>query len=232
MINVDSIFTISLHDQEERRKVARQEISKLHLETQWFLAERDSTGNAEQGCFNSHVAVAKLALQNNARTLLVFEDDVKILPFSQQQLLDLNRFLKNNYKNFDLIYLGFILGKMWYCGKRSIVRAKGVALHAYILSTTGIEKMANYEYNGVPIDEVIKKTMKCYSVYPMIAAQQSETTAGSAISGVRNRAKIHRIKDERYWQNNFNKQKKRLWENIHLALWEFIQLPFRIFKVF
>lgn len=218
MINVNSVVTISLRDQAKRRVLAEQEIRKLHLKTEWFLADPDPTGNSIQGCFNSHVSVAKQAEQNKTQSILVFEDDVKILPYNERQIAAINQFVEKRIKHFDLLYLGFILGEMWYCGNRSIVKAKGPGLHAYILSSSGIQKMAHYQYRHEPIDEVIKKTMKCYSVYPMIAEQQSELIARSAISPLRNQLKLHRIKDEQFWKNNFDKQKKCLWRNIHRSI--------------
>jgi GR25 family glycosyltransferase involved in LPS biosynthesis len=225
MITVNKTFTISLRDQEKRRALAQHEIKKLHTETDWFLADPDSASNSIKGCFASHVSVAKLALQNKVESIMVFEDDVKILPYTKQQIDAINQFINKKTKHFDLLYLGFILGKMWYCGKHSIVRAQGPGLHAYILSPTGIQKMANYHYNNQPIDEVVKNSMKCYSVYPIIAEQQSEAIIGSAISPVRNHIKRHHVKDEQFWKHNFDKQKRRLWGNIHLSIWEFIRRP-------
>lgn len=226
-IQVDKVFTISLIDQEERREITKKEINKLGLEPNWFLTEREASGNPEKGCFDSHVSIANLALKNNYNHILVFEDDVKILAYSEKQLIAINHFIQNHINDFDLLYLGFILGKIWYCGKKNIVRAKGVTSHAYILSPSGIKKMANFHYQGNPIDEIMKENMKCYSVYPLIAAQQSETLFKSSISEERNKKNRHAVKDDGYWEKNFKKQKKRLYQNIPLSILEISKLIYK-----
>lgn len=220
MIHVDKIITISLQSREDRRVVANQELSKLNLRTEFLLSEPDRE-NSERGCFDSHVMAAKIALDNGCKSLLVFEDDVKILSFSLQQINAINQFIEQN-ASFDLLYLGLILGKLWFCGWRSIVRARGACLHAYILSESGLQKMANYQYTGLAIDEVVKRELKCYSVYPMIAEQYPETVMQSDITVFRNQRKNRRMKNEQFWKNNYDKQRRRLWGNWHRTVFDLL----------
>lgn len=218
MLNVEKIVTISLNKNQARREQTQKELAALSLETEFHLVDRDIE-SAVRGCFNSHVEVAKQALAENRQNVLVFEDDVKTLPFTQQQIEDINQFLADKSIDFDLLYLGLIIDKMWYCGKRSIVRAKGSGAHAYILSRKGIEKLAGYTFQKKPIDKVLKHDFKCYSVYPMIAEQYPETVVASDISPFRYNICT---KDEKYWRRNYAKQKWLLWKNLHKTLLDFI----------
>lgn len=216
MINVEKIVTISLMNREDRRIIVKKELSKLNLQTEFFLTEPDKE-NRERGCFDSHVAVARHALREGCQSILIFEDDIKILPFSQNQMDAINQFISKPAR-FDLLYLGLILGKIWYCGTKSIVRARGACLHGYLLSKSGMEKMANYQFTGLAIDEVVKQDLKCYSVYPMIAEQYPETVMPSAITSFRNQRKNRRLKDDQFWKKNYINQKRRLWGNFHRTI--------------
>lgn len=228
MIKVDNLVIISLQNDQIRQKTVLQEMAKLNLQAQFFLSERDKE-NGERGCFNSHVSVAKNALYDDCQSLLVFEDDVKILNFTPQQIAAINQFVLKKNKHFDVLYLGIILGKIWFCGSFSIVRARGAGLHAYLLSRRGIEKMSNYQYQGRPIDEVVQHDFKAYSVYPMLAIQYPETETNSTVSGFRNLRKRREPKNHAFWQDNCKKQKRRLWSNFHRTIYDFFLAIFRVF---
>ena len=226
MIEVDKIVTISLTADIERQEQTKKELEKLQLKTDFFLTERDIE-NRERGCFQSHVHVARNALHTNIKSLLVFEDDVKILPFTQKQIGAINHFLKTNKTKFDALYLGLIVGKMWISGnfftvRYPIVRAKGAGSQAYILSREGMEKLSRYEYTGTAIDKLIKHDFKCYSIYPIIANQYSKYQSPSKTYS---QALLdERIADDLFWKNNLKKQKGMLCKNLHKTLSEMIGL--------
>ena len=216
MIKVDKVVTISLAENQARRESTQSELDKLKLKTDFLLAKRDK-GHEKRGCFNSHLQVCREALFSGCQSVLVFEDDVKILPFSQTQIDRINRFISQQANEFDVLYLGLIIGKMWFCWFRSIVRAKGAGAHAYILSRKGMEKLFSYEYNGLPFDKVLTHDFKCFSVYPIIAEQHPETRV---ISDISPRRKSVGVKDETFWQENFRRQKWLPWQNLHKTILE------------
>lgn len=222
MIQVDKIITISLKENYDRQKLAQTEIAKLNLKTEFFFAERDK-GHEERGCFHSHISVCQQALANNDKTLLVFEDDVRILSYHQTQINRINDFIQSKANHFDILYLGLIIGKMWFCGYPSLVRAKGAGAHAYILSQRGIKKLATYKYEGIPIDKIMKNEFKCYSIYPIIAEQYPETLITSTITPTRI---DNETKDEIFWQKNYQKQKTLPWKNLHKAVIEILSMNF------
>lgn len=214
MINVDSVITISLKDNHIRQTSAQVELKKLGLTTEFLLAERDN-GREERGCFNSHLAAAKEALAAGAKHVLICEDDVKILPFTTKQITQLNSFINQSSPSYDLIYLGLIIGSMWYCGINSIVRARGAGGHAYILSRQGMEKIVAYTYTGVPIDKIFKRDFKCYSIYPIIAEQYPDEIMSSALTADRQDTEV---KNTLFWLANYRKQKYILWKNVFKTL--------------
>jgi glycosyl transferase family 25 len=223
-LNVSKIVTISLEENEARRVSVINELAKLNLNTDFYFATRDR-GNEERGCFNSHVQVAKNALSDHkCDALLVFEDDIKVLPYNQNAINCINSFLAKKSNDFDLLYLGLIIDKMWYCGIPSIVRAKGAGAHAYILSRRGIEKMASYVWNKKPIDKIMKHDFTCYSVFPIIAEQFPEEAMPSDLNSARNSTEV---KTAQFWSRNREKQKGILWKNMGKGILEMLNLSRR-----
>lgn len=214
MIQADRIVTISIKDNFKRQTSAKHELAELKLSSEFFLVAKDSS-NPERGCFDSHLAVCQQALVDNKQSLLVFEDDVKILPYTSKQIDAINFFIKQKTHNFDLLYLGLIIGKMWYCGKRSIVRAKGAGAHAYVLSRRGMEKLAAYTFTGKPIDKIFKHDFKCYSAFPIIAEQFPDEILSSDLFTTR---KLSKPKSADFWAHNFIKQNFILFKNLHKTI--------------
>lgn len=210
MINVDKVITISLNESHQRRLSTQKELAKIGLNTHFHIVER-SHGDEERGCFNAHLAVCKKGLAENCHSLLVCEDDVKLLPYTMQQIDRINWFIDRRAKQFDLLYLGLSISKMWYCGLKSIVRAKGAAAHAYILSRKGMEKLGCTSYTGTPIDKLFKHDFKCYSVYPIIAEQFTNDIFTSSIAAQRNTVGNN---NKAHWEKNYRKQKWQLWKNL------------------
>lgn len=220
MIKVDKIVTVSLKERQERRQLTESELAKLNLKTEFFLADRDRE-NGDRGCFDSHLKVCQQAFADQCNSVLVFEDDVKILPFTVKQIAAINHMIEQQDKiKFDVLYLGLIIGKMWFSRYSSIVRAKGTGGHAYILSKQGIEKLSRYSFDGKPIDKIFKHDFKCYSVYPIIAEQFSETLVPSDLTPFR--LDMKGVKDEKFWKKNRLKQKWLLWKNLHKGLVEIL----------
>ena len=211
LIHLPNVITISLKENVDRQQSAVNELAKLGLKTTFLLVDRDR-GHEERGCFNSHIAAVKQAMQDeNCDYALICEDDVKILPFNQRQIKQINQFLKKRSNRFDILYLGLIIGKMWWCGMRHIVGTRGAGAHAYIISRTGMQKLVQYEYTGIPFDKVLKYDFKCYSVFPIIAEQFPDEVHPSAIDNARN---YQDVKDQKFWEKNYQKQKWILWQNL------------------
>lgn len=220
MIIVNRVVTISLREDVVRQEQACQELKKLQLQPEFFLPDPDKN-NRERGCFNSHWQVACDALKDGKESVLIFEDDVKILPFTDAQIAAINQFLIKNKNQFDVFYLGLIIDKMWRCGQYPIVRARGAGCHAYILSRVGMEKLCSYSYQGTPIDKIIKRDFKCYSIYPIIANQYPKHIAQSVNYSKELLAQGEA--DERFWAANLAKQKGILRRNFIKSIAEWFR---------
>src|SRR3990167_5314477 len=218
MITVDKIITISLNTDDERRQQTQQELAKLQLTTEFFLAEKDPSDRV-RGCFHSHLQVAKKAFASGCNSVLVFEDDVHILPFTSKQIQAINHFV-SHHTHFDVLYLGLIISKMWFCGAYPIVRAKGAGCHAYILSRQGMEKLSQYLFTGIAIDKIIKSDFRCYSIYPIIANQYPKHIAKS--QSYSQTLLDEGVEDQRFWNHNLSKQKWILFKNLHKGLRELL----------
>jgi len=216
MLVVDKTIVISLKEQELRRQQTKIQLAKLGIKPNFLIVDRD-VGHEERGCFNSHLLACKQVFTENLNHILICEDDVLIRAFQPEQLEKINLFIDKKRHQFDVLYLGLIISKMWFTLYPSIVGTKGAGLHAYILSRRGAEKLANYQYEGTPIDKVIKHDFKCYSIYPIIAEQYAETFMPSAITPTRCHAPI---KSEAFWQQNYAKQKWLPWKNLHKSFME------------
>ena len=218
MLVVDKTIVISLKDQELRRQQTKIQLTKLGVKPYFLIVDRD-VEHEERGCFNSHLLAGQYVFRENLKHILICEDDVLIRAFEPQQLEQINVFIDTKRQQFDILYLGLIISKMWFTLHPSIVGAKGAGLHAYILSRRGAEKLATYLYEGTPIDKVIKHDFKCYSTYPIIAEQYAETGMPSAITPTRCGSPI---KSEAFWQENYAKQKWLPWKNLHKSLMEIL----------
>jgi hypothetical protein len=98
------VILINLHDRAERRASMENQIRKLGLSQYYSRLEASDnrTGDAELGCFDSHMRALKLAYENHT-TLHIAEDDIEFSP-SFGELLRGNLVL-NSSENFDLIFL-------------------------------------------------------------------------------------------------------------------------------
>ena len=102
--NIDHTICISLKEREDRRILLTSQLKKLNLNIEYLLADKDKE-NPVRGCFNSHQACAKIALERNYKNILILEDDVTFDEnISPKKLINADRFIKK-YKP-DIFYLG------------------------------------------------------------------------------------------------------------------------------
>ncbi|MED5501116.1 MAG: glycosyltransferase family 25 protein [Pseudomonadota bacterium] len=209
-LNVDGVFCISIKEREDRRELLRKEFLSLENKIEFILVERDHE-NGERGCFNSHLMCAQIALERGYNRVLILKDDATLLPTSQKQIKRLNLFLK--LRNPELFYLGGMLGRMWIIPFMNVVRCRLTGTQAYILSRKGCERLSQMTYQGKAIDGLYCRKFKAYGTYPMISQQQPEARASSDIMAYRALTKAKRVKDENFWQQNYEKQKAALRRN-------------------
>lgn len=182
-LHIDQHYCLTLVGEEKRRELMVSEWHSLGLEPNYFVRERDAE-DPVRGCFESHVAICKDAIAKGHNYILVLEDDFKMLPFSDKQRQDVNRFIdEGGLNNYDMLFLGYIPRRVHLAEFKGLAHVQGNATHAYILGPLGIKKIAEAKYEGRPIDTYCKAHYKQVALFPMVCIQQGGEVVLSSISG-------------------------------------------------
>ncbi|WP_256590094.1 hypothetical protein [Pseudomonas sp. Irchel 3A7] len=202
--DVDRVFCISLSEREDRRALFEQTVAaQISNPIEFFVTERCS--DPVQGCFESHQALARMALAENWQRILIFEDDAKPYKLRAMQVRWVNRFVRG--KKFQSLHLGYSMGRTWLTWFPFVARGEVVALHAYIISREGCQVLAETPYSGKPVDVVFKQQIKQHCVFPMLFRQHGAAVAGSNILKVA-------INEDEWWERNWKKHRRSLLKNI------------------
>ncbi|TDF82946.1 hypothetical protein [Pseudomonas sp. H9] len=196
--DVDAVYCISLKERNDRRELFRRTVGAL-LENPvvFHIVEKDK--DPVKGCYESHQAIAKAALAEGRKRVLIFEDDVKAYELKAAPIRWINRFMRT--RRFEVLHLGYSMGKTWLTWFPFIARGRVVALHAYVLSREGCQILADTPYTGVPVDVVFKQRIKQHCVFPMLFRQHAASVTGSDLEAV--------VKNEdEWWQRNWDKHWK------------------------
>jgi glycosyl transferase family 25 len=168
-LDVDGVWCISLKQREDRRAALLESFRHTGLDIEFFLVDKDEE-DPQRGCYESHRACARTALERQYKRTLILEDDCVITSFSSRTVPRINRFLRAN--DPEIFYLGVLPGKIWLTWRPGISRCRGQGAHAYLISARGCRKMLDWEnYAGKGIDNFFSKRFKGYCVFPMICFQ-------------------------------------------------------------
>ena len=114
--DVDRVFCISLDERKDRRELFRQTVTRhLSNPVEFYIAQR--CDDPVRGCYESHQALAAMALAEGWQRILVFEDDAKPYTLRATQVRWVNRFIRNN--DFQALHLGYSMGRTWLTCFRS-----------------------------------------------------------------------------------------------------------------
>ncbi len=207
---VDKSFCINIRERKDRYLTVREELSCIEPSVEFFHVDRDNE-NPQRGCFSSHQTLVRQGIKNNWQNILIFEDDVQLYrPVTDRIVRKVNRFIQ--VAEYDILFLGLILGKIWLSKHLGFTRCRGVCTHAYILSRSGMEKLAaaQYEHENMGIDKWYKKQLKGYSLFPMIARQRSHGVGESDISDT--------SCSDAFWIKNYRRQYWSVLSNLHRSL--------------
>ena len=221
LLDVDAVFCISLREREERRRAVLEQLQPLGLDIEFYLADRDRE-NPERGCYTSHQACARQALERGHQRVLMLEDDATLTGGDDRQMRSINRFLR--LRSPEIFYLGGIVGRMWRIPFPHVVRCRLAATHAYILSASGCRKLLSLPYASRPIDSIYAKRFKAYGAFPLLLEQQPESRMPSDIARQREDqpARQAQVKDENFWTANRARQHesvRRNWGRTIMMRW-------------
>lgn len=206
--DVDAVYCISLKARSDRRELFRQTVATL-LENLVVFRIVEKNQDPVKGCYESHQAIARMALEQGLERVLVFEDDVKPYELKAAPIRWINRFMRT--RKFEALHLGYSMGRTWLTWFPFIARGRVVALHAYVLSREGCQILVDTPYSGVPVDVVFKRRIKQHCVFPMLFRQHAASVTGSDLETV--------VKNEdEWWQRNWDKHRisplKNFWRTV------------------
>lgn len=206
--DVDRSFCISLGTRADRRELfGAAVVSLISNEIEFFIV--DPCADPVRGCYESHQAIAIKALSAGWERVLIFEDDAKPYKLGPRQIRWINRFLQRG--QFEVLHLGYTMGRTWLTWFPYIARARVVALHAYVLSHEGCRVLAETPFSGEPVDVMFKRKMKQHCVFPMLFRQHASDLTGSDIEAcVEN--------DDDWWQRNWRRHQFSLVKNFWRTL--------------
>ncbi|WMW05792.1 glycosyltransferase family 25 protein [Pseudomonas entomophila] len=206
--DVDAVYCISLDARSDRRELFRESIAAvLDNPVIFHIVEKQS--DPKRGCYESHQALAQLALDQGLERILIFEDDVKPYPLKASRIRWINRFMRTH--RFEALHLGYSMGRTWLTWFPFIARGKVVALHAYVLSREGCKILAQTPYDGTPVDVMFKRRIRQHCVFPMMFRQHAAAVTGSDLElVVRNEDEWW----ERNWRKHWRSPLKNLWRTV------------------
>ena len=195
---VDAVYCISIKERQDRRDLFEQTVGCL-LQNPVFFHIVERCNDPIRGCYESHQALAKIALANGLERILIFEDDVKPYVLYPVEIRWINRFILT--RPFKALHLGYSMGRTWLTWFPFIARGRVVALHAYILSREGCLELAESHYQGEPVDRLFRNHIKQHCAFPMLFRQHAAMDAGSDIEGVAKN-------EDEWWERNWSRHKR------------------------
>ena len=179
----DKIYCISIDTRIDRRTEAKKQFADVGLlERAEFILVKKHPDNQEKGIFQSHMKCLEKGLQEGARNILVFEDDILIKNFQPQVLLNALKFLTTT-PLWNGFFLGAITRKMTSTDVQSVVKIQYRCLaHAYALNRQFARRIVQEQWNNIPFDDLLRKHgTDFFALSPMIAFQSAASTDNKRI---------------------------------------------------
>lgn len=190
---MDKIYVITLDTSIDRQESFRKEFEGLDYE--FFVVRRDSE-NPYRGNYNSHISVIRKAAENNYKTILIFEDDARLLVSMKQFKETINSLVFEEFigtNDWYYIMLGYLPIKTRKFKNNLLKVDCAYDAHAYVVNVKNVinsEKFNSdwsddfsspYDYrfcNFLSEKEMLKKPVNykfndggIYAIYPMLVKQ-------------------------------------------------------------
>lgn len=169
----DKIYCISLDKRTDRREQAKKQFADVGLlDRVEFVIVTKHPENQEKGIFQSHTSCLKRGLDEKARHILIFEDDVFFQGIDLQVLQGVCTCLDSAI-NWNALFLGCITSGSNKTEKKNLVKITYRCLaHAYALNMPFAKLIVRKSWSGIPFDELLRQhNTDFYALYPMCAFQ-------------------------------------------------------------
>ena len=181
-IEIDAAYCISLVEQPHRMKFATAQFHQNGLcRLVTFYRPHRLSSKTSLGVWVSHRAVARKALSEGQRRVLIMEDDVVFRQPMSSWAPRVNRALKKLPQDWWGLFLGHLPIQSYFVGY-GLLRTRSAALHAYIAHTPLLRWYDETEPRAaeVPMWRPIARSVDAatsnlpgmYAIYPMVAFQK------------------------------------------------------------
>ena len=176
----DLAFCINLDTRPDRWELAQAEFEHQGLEVERIpgviVHGFDPKRNACHGCHLSHAIALMRAIEAQADSVLIFEDDVLFLHDVKPMLAKVEREIDSDW---EMLYLGANIEHPMYQTSPHVARITGArSTHAYIARNMLFEKLLAVNedpstvHNDIYYETVIIPQHKCFITIPMLAVQR------------------------------------------------------------
>jgi GR25 family glycosyltransferase involved in LPS biosynthesis len=174
----DKVYCISLDDRKDRSEQARKQFGKVGLadRVEFVIAKRHPI-DAEQGIYESHMACFRMGIRDDARTMVIFEDDIVFDRFNPAVLEGCVHFLSTT-SSWDIFFFGCLSSGSERTVHDSVLKVRYHSLaHAYVVNRKYAEALLRLPWRHVPFDVLLRSLAGAnYAAYPSFAFQSSART--------------------------------------------------------
>jgi GR25 family glycosyltransferase involved in LPS biosynthesis len=186
----DKIYCISLDEREDRRQEARKQFSNVGLADRVeFVIVKKHPADNEQGIHESHMQCMRKGIGADARTIIIFEDDIVFDRFSVKVLADCVHFLATT-SAWQLFFFGCLSSGSKRTENNSVLKVRYRCLtHAYVVQRSFAEILLGLPWRNTPYDALLRTLAgDYYAASPSFAFQSNART-----DNIRNR-KVDRFR--------------------------------------
>lgn len=179
----DNIYCISLQERKDRQANAIAQFEKVGLSShvEFYLATKDPS-NSERGIYQSHMRCLQKGIENDAQTILVFEDDIIFDRFSPTVLANIVEFL-HKANEWNIFFFGCMVNGIQKTNYPSVVKIKyRCSAHAYVVNRPFAEKLVEIPWQNIAFDDLLRERNNdsAYAASPFFAFQSSSATDNEA----------------------------------------------------
>jgi len=174
----DKIYCISLDERADRRQEARKQFANIGLadRVEFVIVQKHQADN-EQGIHESHMECMRKGIGTDARTILIFEDDIVFDRFSVKVLADCVHFLSTT-SSWNILFFGCLSSGSRRTENNSVLKVRYRCLtHAYAVQRGFAETLLGMPWCNTPYDALLCTLAgEYYAAYPSFAFQSNART--------------------------------------------------------
>jgi GR25 family glycosyltransferase involved in LPS biosynthesis len=172
------IYCISLDERADRRQEARKQFATVGLadRVEFVIVQKHQADN-EQGIHESHMECMRRGIGTDARTILIFEDDIVFDGFSVKVLADCVHFL-STATSWNIFFFGCLSSGSRRTENSSVLKVRYRCLtHAYVVRRSFAETLLGLPWRSTPYDALLCSLAgDYYAAYPSFAFQSNART--------------------------------------------------------